>query len=93
MKNQKEIYIALIEGETLISAFCNIKVKLIDGALKDIKGKGQEDQTFRAPENWKIYKEPRWYENIPDGGVLCRVNGEKTVNSIEDYNPKYNNCF
>jgi len=71
MNSQREIYEALLTGETLVSAFNNIKVKLVDGALKDISGKGQDDQTFRAPDNWDIYKEPKWYENIPEGGVLC----------------------
>ena len=74
MKNQREIYEALLAGETLDAKdFINEKVKLNErGRLVNQNGDLSE-QLFAVPANWSIYKEPKWYENIPDGGVLCWV--------------------
>jgi hypothetical protein len=73
MNSQAEIYAALLAGETLISEFGEMKMKLVGGKLKCINKKLCDNQTFQAPENWHIYKKPEWYENIPEGGVLCKV--------------------
>ncbi len=67
MKNQREIYEALLAGETLTHAE-GIKAKLDNNGYVT-----QIPQSFLFPEQWQIYKEPKWYENIPDGGVLCWV--------------------
>ena len=69
MKNQREIYEALLAGETLIrdSLF---KIKLRPGENVDINS-SLFLLLFDYPEAWQIYKEPKWYENIPEGGVLC----------------------
>jgi hypothetical protein len=34
---------------------------------------------FDYPKNWSTYKEPKWYENIPDDGVLCWFGEAKAV--------------
>lgn len=69
MKNQREIYEALLAGETLYDEHSN-RVKLDDeGRLIAIKG-FVESEIFTYPQQWKIYTKPKWYENIPDGGVL-----------------------
>jgi len=69
MKNQREIYEALLAGETLISVdFAT--AKLVDGKLFNDVGE-QSVVAFIQPEIWQIFKESKWYENIPDGGVLC----------------------
>src|SRR5574343_1265243 len=84
MKTQSEIYKALLDGEVIIFIDNNYKIRLIDGFL-EFKYKSQDwkkDPTwaFVTPEDWKIHKEPEWYENIGEGGVLCVV---------WNYNSKY----
>lgn len=70
MKNQREIYEALLAGETLI--LDNLyKVILKDGELYNPDAFEVINYQFDRPKDWSIYKEPKWYENIPDGGVLC----------------------
>jgi len=69
MKNQADIYTALLAGETLIS-MNNITIKLDEDG--DVKSNNMwVNGGFSVPKNWGIYKEKKWYENIPDGGVLC----------------------
>ena len=69
MNNQREIYEALLAGETLIHKG-GMKAKLINGGF--IPSDGYLSQPyFYTTDNWQIYKEPKWYENIPEGGVLC----------------------
>jgi len=73
MNNQREIYEALIVGETLIldNAF---KVKLKNNNLFDPDNNERiRGYQFDSYRNWQIYKKPYWYDNIPDGGVLCWV--------------------
>ena len=72
MKNQREIYQALLDGETLINAKFT-KVILDNGQLRAVHkvGFAEEMPNFLYPQIWQIYKEPKGYENIPDGGVLC----------------------
>ena len=71
MSNQREIYEALLAGETLISD-TQIKVKLgIAGNLINANHNSLFATMFARPYEWQIYKEPKWCENIPDGGVLC----------------------
>jgi len=69
MNNQKEIYEALLAGETLINVKFN-KVKMIDSFIYNERNEGI-NPNFINPNVWQIYKEPEWHENIPDGGVLC----------------------
>jgi len=71
MKNQREIYVELLAGETLF--WGEDRVHLDENGFLVNKNGLLESWVFSEPEKWKIYKEPRWYENIPDGGVLCWV--------------------
>ena len=73
MNNQREIYEALLAGETLIyrtHPFDRI-IKMENGNITDINGGDVSLISFSVPYVWSIYKEPKWYENIPEGGVLC----------------------
>jgi len=72
MNNKGEIYKALIDGETM-KAFLH-SVKLVENVLIDTDSGRISNQAFEVPSNWQIYKEPKWYENIPEGGVLCLCN-------------------
>ncbi len=76
MKNQREIYEVLLAGETLINA-AKFTVRLKDnGDLEYAEDRiygNVFNAVFKYVEDWQIYKEPKWYENIPDGGVLCWV--------------------
>ena len=85
MKNQGEIYQALLDGETLINAKFT-KVILDNGQLRAVHkvGFAEEMPNFLYPQIWQIYKEPKWYKNIPDGGVLCWVTKQGST-SIEGY--------
>ena len=72
MKNQREIYEALLAGETLISVnFIKVKLKDDNLDITSIKETHISNAIFKNPNEWQIYKEPKWYENFPDGGVLC----------------------
>lgn len=71
MGKYEEIIDALKAGETLV-CISNIKVKLIDGRLSSENMPNTRDIHFHDPEDWKIYKEPKWEDNIPEGGVLCK---------------------
>ncbi len=80
MKNQREIYEALLAGETL---FWDEDIIHLDenGFLVNENGL-LESWIFSEPEKWQIYKEPKWYENIPDGGVLCKCGTGDYINVI-----------
>ena len=67
MKNQREIYEALLAGETLIHESGN-EVEM--NKIGDLIPIGCMP-TFNHPEDWQIYKEPEWQENIIAPGVLC----------------------
>ncbi len=78
MKNYEAIIDALKAGNTLIMDN-KFKVILKDGALYDPNNLEGADYSFCFPDRWQIHKEPKWYENIPDGGVLCRTKDNYTV--------------
>lgn len=64
MKTTQECWQALIDGEKL-QYWSGETTCLVDG--KVIGG-----WCFDSPQDWSIYKAPEWYDNIPEGGVLCR---------------------
>ena len=70
MNNQREIYKALLAGETLVHVKGHSVTMDAGGSLIAPDGVGYEPHFFKV-EEWEIYKEPEWCENIPDGGVLC----------------------
>ena len=77
MKNQREIYEALLAGETLIHEHGHTARLDEQGGLSIVPtaheggGSGVFIFDFNCPMNWEIYKEPKWYEIIPEGGILC----------------------
>ncbi len=81
MKNQREIYKALLAGETLDNGDFTCRMG-VTGSLLDDEG-DKLSLTFTNPEFWQIYKEPKWYENIPDGGVLCWVTDKEYPSRAE----------
>ena len=83
MNNQREIYEALLAGETLTSEGVDVFFK--NGELRTSEGI-RCTYTFVYPEDWQIYKEPaKWYENIPDGGVLCVCGTSESIRLIESF--------
>jgi len=82
MKNQREIYKALWDGEILIHNNNNsVKAMLgADGCLCNENGQ-LLNLNFMYYEDWQIYKEPKWEDNIPDGGVLCWVSDSERDNA------------
>lgn len=75
MNNQREIYEALLAGETLVNNDGH-EVKFSDDNNLTTMG---SLTSFFVPKNWQIYKEPKWYDNIPKGGVLCLGYGNITA--------------
>ena len=73
MKNQREIYKALLAGEWLVSSFGGFARFNDNNQLVDEVGNRFIEHSFKRPEDWEVYMRPKWYENIPDDGVLCWV--------------------
>lgn len=76
---QKEIYQALLNGETLINDLTQEKIHLSDEWLVNEKGE-HTAESFLYIDNWEIYKDPKddpkqwigklclfWDEDAPDG--------------------------
>ena len=83
MNNQREIYEALLAGETLISSVSKDRIKLNDEGGLVWVGSGEEcHSSFMIIDIWQIYKEPKWYENIPEGGVLCSGNDDEDKDDV-----------
>ena len=75
-KTKKQIYKALIDGLTITNGKGYWKVKLSsDDLLYGKYGNDREwtlqDFNFNNVTDWSIYEEPKWYDNIPECGVLC----------------------
>jgi len=72
MDSQAACYAALLNNQKLDNGdfwcYLNDADILVDDEGSRLKGISFDDY-----QNWQIYKEPKWYENIPDGGVLCWV--------------------
>lgn len=82
MNNQGEIYKALVEGKIMECKVADLRVHLVEGVLLNEKHKGIEVQAFSCPSNWSIYTKPKWYENIPIGGVLCKYKNGSTYETV-----------
>jgi len=79
MKNQREMIEALLTGEKLIQKDLSSSsiIKMDErGITTYMHGNECNMNEIRSPEFWRIHKKPKWYENIPDGGVLCWVKSE-----------------
>lgn len=80
MKDLAEIYQALLDGEVLVAE--GYRVRLNGGAQecwRDEHGWTNDcrNLAFHSPDEWSIYKEPQWYDDIPVCGVLCRVKNKQ----------------
>jgi len=82
MKNQREIYEALLAGEKVNCLDWGAEEYIVfkNDRIEDENGKRYTPE-FDCFNDWQIYKEPKWYENIPDDGVLCWF-GEEVYKSI-----------
>lgn len=69
MKNLKEIWEALLSGETLDNKSNRLKVKLVDGSPQDQNGK---TAVFMSPIQWTLAPKPKKlyaYKNIRGGDI------------------------
>ena len=86
---QQEIWEYLIEGGEVISD-TGVKYKLINGAVHTLSVIADKYKiggvSFSLVNNYKPYIEPKWYDNIPEQGILCWVwdtlDGTKDVGII-----------
>lgn len=71
-KNHKEMWEHLLNGGRIcLVSKPSVHVKMENGSVNTPYNIG-------APAFWMPYEEPKWYENIPERGILCRVhNGPK----------------
>ena len=82
MKNHKEIMEALLAGKTLRSQQLTYSSEIHLTKEGRLSSGSFEMFYLIPPEQWAIKpKEPNWWENIPEHGVLCWVN---------DYDPDPN---
>jgi hypothetical protein len=94
MKNQAEIFQALSNDEKIrfIGWDGDLYYYLVNGQLCN-QDNIKRLCTFNIPEQWEIYQESKWYDNIPEGGVLCwvgegrylRIITRVLTNTINDY--------
>lgn len=80
MENINEIYKALLDGKkiTHIRWMRREYIHIVDGMVLEEEG-DPYFSFFDDCEHWELYKEPQWYDNIPEGGVLCKneINGPR----------------
>ena len=93
IKNFKEFSQALNDGETLIDRKSKVRIFLNkNGDVEDKDGFAfTKALTITDFTGWSIYEKPKWYENIPEYGVLCwvhdSINHKNDVQIIVRYNP------
>jgi hypothetical protein len=80
-----EIWSALFDGKKIKGEAYSGYFYLKDGDIYNASG-GIADwvlQDLRYPTYWSIYEDPKWYDSIPEQGVLCWVNAfNKDLRSI-----------
>ena len=69
MKTTPECWQALMDGETLTNGYSNVRLNEKDELVYG--DSSPASWSFARPQDWSIYTPPKWYDNIPDGGVLC----------------------
>ena len=86
MKDQKEIYEALILGKTLVHTFSGDMVKIINGMQATKTGdnwdESQGSWTFEDPKDWQIVKEEN-EEYINSKSLEYKISFEE--NKLEVY--------
>ena len=98
IKNFKEFSQALNDGETLIHRKSKVRIFLNkNGDVEDKDGfTFTKALTITDFTGWSIYEKHKWYENIPECGVLCWVgssNKKTTAVLIHSYEPNMKNRF
>ncbi len=75
MKNQREIYRALLDGKTVEHKVYG-KIYMVDGVQYDAKNNNTAAFGFEKPNQWHIYTEPTEYEvalyDVWDGIIWIR---------------------
>ncbi len=61
MKNQAEIYKALLDGKTIVSSLTNTKIKLNDDGMLINEDEYVIIATFEFFDQWRIDEEPALY--------------------------------
>ena len=92
MGNKREIYEALLASETLMHDSKFIAIMNKTGEVANVAGTVPE-VNFEPASEWKIYIKPKWYENIPEGGVICNIEGIFGVVRAYDGNRFYENSI
>lgn len=93
-KTQAEIFQALLDGKTLLTANGKIEMKLIDSFLKDrIVGDRQWNDSslsFSIPEHWSIKKKPMviWCNVFGNGTVSTHKTKQEAEALIQEYYEK-----
>lgn len=66
-KNHQEMWEHLLSGgEICLVSKPSVRAKMENGSVNTPYNIG-------APAFWMPYEKPKWYENIPEQGILCRV--------------------
>ena len=66
-KNHQEMWEHLLNGGRIcLCSDKNVRAKMENGSVISPYNIG-------APAFWMPYEEPKWHENIPEQGILCRV--------------------
>ncbi len=87
----REMLQHLLDGGEWTNDAGSIRAKLYDDSLT-LKSSGTNHLvSVNWFENWNIYIEPKWHDNIPPEGILCRVwdneGDEYSFENIIRYNP------
>lgn len=67
----KDKFMHLIAGGIVSNG--KLKLKLNGDGELQLLGKYTETSVIRWLDNWEIYHEPKWEDNIPKEGRFCRV--------------------
>jgi len=83
-KTTADIYKALLEGKKIASMDIYLDSSYVYLKNGDLVNDKDHHVTwgFSSPESWQEYIEPKWYDNIPEQGILCWVWNTKTERTI-----------
>jgi hypothetical protein len=80
-----EIWAALLDGKKIACSryegYFLLKAGDIRNSICDLES-GFICDTFSRAHEWSVYEEPKWYDDIPEQGVLCWAgNSESMLNA------------
>lgn len=87
LKSVADMFTHLLEGRVLVSEVTNAEMEIRDNVFY-LKGRPTDSSNFlRLSDDiadfYEVYEEVEWYEDIPEGGILCWVsNWEKQYPDI-----------